>query len=79
MIKFPANNETEKWDYIQREINKLNLMSDLNQKIDQAQAEAAAIKSEGVKQYIWSKKVSLSIAALLIVVAISFVAGAIIF
>lgn len=54
-------------------------MSNINNKIDKAQSEAAAIKTQGVKKYIWSREVKMSVALYLISLGVSFVIGAIVF
>ena len=54
-------------------------MSDLNKTVDKAQSEAAAIETQGVKKYIWSREVKLSLGAFLITIAVSFLLGAIVF
>lgn len=54
-------------------------MADINKAVDKAQQEAATIQSQGVKQYIWSRRTSMSLGAFLIVVLSAFIAGAIIF
>ena len=59
------------------ELNKF--MSNINKTVDKAQDEAAAIKSQGVKKYIWSREVKLSLGAFLITIAVSFLLGAIVF
>ena len=51
----------------------------LNKSIDKAQQEAATIQNQGVKNYIWSKRVSMSLGAFLITALALFIAGAIIF
>jgi hypothetical protein len=54
-------------------------MPNLNKPIDKAQQEAAKIQSQGFKEYIFTKKTSMSLAAFLIIVATSFIIGAILF
>lgn len=51
----------------------------INKQIDKIQSEAAAINDQGVKKYIWSREVKLSLGALLVTVAVAFVLGAIVF
>ena len=54
-------------------------MPNINKTVDKAQEEAAAIKDQGVKKYIWSREVKLSLGAFLITIGVSFLLGAIVF
>lgn len=51
----------------------------INNTIDKAQNEASSIQGQGLKKYIWSREVKLSLGALLITIGVSFLLGAIIF
>jgi len=61
-----------------RQNHNIKIMS-INKNIDKAQSEAAALKEQGVKKYIWSREVKLSLGAFLITVLASFILGAIAF
>jgi hypothetical protein len=51
----------------------------LNDKIDKAQSEAQALDKQGFKQYVFSRKVSLSLGVFAITVFVSFLFGAFVF
>jgi hypothetical protein len=51
----------------------------VNEVVDKAQIEVANIQSSGFKTYIFTKKVNISLLNFLIVVAATFIAGAILF
>lgn len=53
-------------------------MSNINKSIDKAQSEAAAIQTQGVKTYIWSRRVTMNLAVFLITVVSAFVVGVIV-
>jgi hypothetical protein len=49
----------------------------LNNQIDKAQEEANDIQKQGLKGYLWTRKVKMPLAVFLIVIAASFLVGAI--
>jgi hypothetical protein len=51
----------------------------LNKQIDKAQVEAESLKNKGFKEYLFTRKTSMSLGVFLISLGAAFVLGAILF